>query len=88
MGVGGVRPGGLKVCLHLDLLCIHYREPCAQLGEHFQDGTLVVPHVFLMQGFYVLLVNVCDDCLNDDLVDDLLVEKVRPQEHLLLLKLE
>ena len=88
MGVGCVGQGGLEVCPHLDLLCISYHEPRYQLGEHFQDGALVVPHVFLMQGFYVLLVNVRDNCIDASLADDLLVYKALPQGQLLLLKLE
>ena len=88
MGVGGVRSGGIEVYPHLDILCIRYREPRSQLGEHFQDGALVVPHVFLMQGFYVLLVDICGDCIDADLSKDLLLDNARPQGQLLLLKLE
>ena len=88
MGVGGVGPGGLKVCPHLDLLRIRYCVSRAQLGEHFQDGALVVSHVFLMQGFYVLLVDVCGDCLDANLADNILVDKACPQGQMLLLKLE
>ena len=78
MGVGDFGPGGVKVGPHLDLLRIRYCEPRAQLGEHFQDGALVVPHVFLMEGRYVLLVDVRDDCLTANMADDLLVDKACP----------
>ena len=78
MGVGDFGPGGIKVGPHLDLLRIRYCEPHAQLGEYFQYGALVVPHVSVMEGIYVLLVDVRDNCLDADLADDLLVDEARP----------
>ena len=88
MCVGGVGPGLLKVVNNLDLILVGDGEPRAQLGKNFEGRLLVAPHVFLVEGIDVMLVNVCDNCLDIDLADDLLVYETRPHGHLLLLKFD
>ena len=88
MCIGGVGPGGLKLGSRIYLLCVGYGKPPAQLGDHFEDRSLVVPHVFLVELLDVLFIDVRDDLLDADLADNLMVDKACPHGQMLLLKLE
>ena len=88
MCVWGVRPGGIKVLLHLDLLHVGDDKPRDQLSKNLEDHAFVLSHVFFVEGLDVLLVNVHDDCLDAHLVNDLLVDVLRSHSQPLLAELE
>ena len=88
MCVWGVRPGGIKALLHLDLLHVGDDKPRDQLSKNLEYHAFVVSHVFFVEGLDVLLVNVHDDCLDAHLVNDLLVDVLRSHSQPLLAELE
>ena len=84
----GCWTGGVKVRLHLELLCVGDDEPRAQMSEHLEDRSFVVYHVFFVEGLDLLLVDIHDDRLDAHLVNGVMVCVVRPHIQLLLLEFE
>ena len=78
MGVGSVRPRGGEVSLHLQLVVICDYEPCADLLQKLVYGDTVVSQILFVQRIDVLFGDGRDDDFPANLVEDPLVEVVRP----------
>ena len=78
----------MEVFHNFELVPVRDHIPCLDLGEEFEDGDAVVADVLLVDRLDVLVRYNGDDDLPPDLVEDPLIEVVRPFLFLLLLQFQ